>query len=77
MIYYRCKCGQCESWGSMPPARCNSCPTCGSNLATGPDEHREPESHQWFARYDEKTGEPYEVCGNCLQKKLDVEAKNK
>ena len=47
MLFYRCKCGKSRAFGSMPPNRCDSCSSCGSDLALGPDRHRDPESHDF------------------------------
>ncbi len=48
MQYYRCKCGQSRSYGSMPPYPCKKCPDCGSNLSSHPDFHSEPKPHNWY-----------------------------
>lgn len=45
MMYYRCKCGKCEAWGSMPPNPCDGCDDCGTNLSAHPDFHSPPEPH--------------------------------
>lgn len=45
MRYYRCKCGNAESWGSIGPFRCARCTKCGSDLAEGPKCHSEPLAH--------------------------------
>ena len=47
MIYRRCKCGEHEAYGSIPPPRCSRCEKCGSDLATSPDDHLEPLSHDF------------------------------
>lgn len=47
MQYYRCKCGNCEAWGSMPPYRCSQCKECNSDLAMHPDYHQEPVPHDF------------------------------
>lgn len=47
MQYYRCKCGRKEAWGSMSPPLCSRCPDCGTNLATAPDIHGEPQDHDF------------------------------
>jgi hypothetical protein len=70
MQYYRCKCGYRKCWSSGLPVRpCDVCPKCGSTLAINPDSHATPEPHQWITRYDERTGEPYEMCTKCFAKK--------
>lgn len=37
MVYYRCKCGNREAFGSMPPPPCEECPLCLTTLETHPD----------------------------------------
>lgn len=71
MQYYRCKCGKSESWGSMPPKKCTSCPICNTTLARDPEGHRKPSEHNFVTKYDENTGEPYEVCSRCHIRKDD------
>jgi hypothetical protein len=34
--YYRCKCGDSQAWGSMPPEPCEECPKCQTTLETVP-----------------------------------------
>lgn len=72
MQYYRCKCGNLESWGSDGTTPCRSCPKCGTTLAQHPADHRKPVPHQWQTLYDRNTGKPYKVCRVCLTKKEDV-----
>ena len=48
MIYYRCKCGKVESYGSMSPNPCLGCVDCGTNLTSHPDLHKKPELHNWI-----------------------------
>lgn len=72
MQYYRCKCGGSTSWTTMGVRRCQLCPKCGSDLAQGPDGHREPEPHQWRPQFDPHTGaRAPDVCINCLTKRKD------
>jgi len=47
MRFYRCKCGESEAYGSMPPYRCSKCSKCGSDLAESPESHREPVPHEF------------------------------
>ncbi len=74
MQYYRCKCGSAESWTSMGVPRCRSCSKCGSDLAQGPNGHRDPAPHEYVTRYDEHTGKPYEVCLGCDRKREEIGA---
>lgn len=45
MRYYRCKCGNSTSVGSIPPYPCSKCEDCGSDLAEAPQWHSEPVPH--------------------------------
>lgn len=69
MQYYRCKCGESESWGSIGPRQCDRCEKCGTTLNQSPEGHKEPEPHEWVTQYNERTGKPYEICINCMKKK--------
>lgn len=46
MQFYRCRCGNSQSVGSMAPYPCARCRECKSDLATHPENHREPEPHR-------------------------------
>ena len=72
MQYYRCKCGKSKAWGSYGPRPCEGCPDCNTTLTQHPDYHKTPEPHEWVIRYNEVTGEPYEVCINCMREKSAV-----
>jgi len=75
MIYYRCKCGKHEAWGSLPPNPCDSCEECGTNLTMHPDLHHPPKPHNWHPTQVE-TDEGTKVltrCSWCLKTKLQVE----
>jgi hypothetical protein len=48
------------------PATCDVCSECGSDLALSPSLHRTPTQHKWITKYNENTGEPYEICENCF-----------
>jgi len=69
MQYYRCVCGEMESWTSMGVPNCLSCLKCGSDLAQSTTLHRDPEPHEYATRYDTTTGAPYEVCLKCWERK--------
>lgn len=73
MQYYRCKCGNLESWGSDGTTPCRACPKCGTTLAQHPDDHRQPVPHKWQTQYDQNTGKPYEICRVCMNRREDVE----
>jgi len=72
MIYYRCKCGNSTSYGSMPPSPCCGCSECGTTLDTTPAFHSVPEPHDFITEYDRKTGEPYKRCRNCCQTEKEI-----
>lgn len=73
MMYYRCKCGDRESFGSMPPNPCAQCETCGSDLAPTPELHRPPRDHDWETRLvDTDEGQrELTVCRWCGLHKVD------
>lgn len=72
MKFYRCKCGSSTSYTSMGVPRCESCPKCGSDLAQGPSEHRDPEPHRWVPQFDPNTGaRKADVCTACMSKRKD------
>lgn len=49
MQYYQCKCGETKAWTTMGVERCARCKKCGSDLAQGPNSHKEqPEPHKWI-----------------------------
>lgn len=79
MQCYQCKCGEIQSYGSMPPTRCASCHKCGSNLASGPHLHREPEPHS-FVTFPvtgvDQAGVTKTVCRYCHKTKAQIEARS-
>lgn len=78
MLFYRCKCGDRQAWGSMPPPQCAKCPGCGSNLALGPDSHREPKEHEFTAVSSVETDEgpkPLTRCRYCHLTKSEIEGR--
>lgn len=68
MQFYRCKCGEASSHGSMPPPPCRGCKKCGTTLATHPENHSKPEPHQFQAKMvDTDEGpKPLTRCEWCL-----------
>lgn len=73
MVYYRCKCGKSQAWGGlMPPNQCTGCPECGTTLEVHPSLRKSPKPHEFVVRYNETTGEPYEMCVNCLRRKNEL-----
>lgn len=73
MQTYRCKCGEVTSWTSMGVPACVRCPKCGSDLAPGPNSHRDPAPHDFVVKYDQNTGAPYDICKNCLRRRAELE----
>jgi hypothetical protein len=70
VIYWRCKCSEHEYYESgMPPRGCEICTKCGSTMGTGKNFHLEPEEHEWEIKFDPNTGEPYEICKKCYNRK--------
>jgi len=67
MQIWRCACGKSEWCGSMSPAPCSRCSSCGTSGLGPRGEKAPPERHQYVTRYDERTGAPYERCRACLQ----------
>lgn len=70
----RCKCGESVMYTSMGVFNCEVCDKCGTTHAGHPDHHAEPEPHTWITRYNQRTGEPYEICDRCLKRKKDIKA---
>lgn len=68
MQYYRCQCGKSQSWSSMSQPPCRGCPECNTTLELSPEFHKTPKPHQYVTRYDETTGEPYQICLRCLDR---------
>jgi len=65
MRYYRCKCGNCVSFGSLPPYRCSGCKKCNTNLTEHPDDHKEPEPHDFTSVEQVMTDEGYQPVTRC------------
>jgi hypothetical protein len=58
----------------MGVAACIRCSTCGSDLAQAPDLHTEPvPQHDYVTKFDQNTGEPYQVCRRCFQRQDEEE----
>ena len=84
MRHFRCKCGKQVAHSSGGVPRCQVCSSCCSTLAEGPDQHSDPEPHQFETRVRKHEGEDLEVweeCKRCYhrrevsaQKKEDVVA---
>lgn len=69
MRYYRCKCGDAESWSSMGhPKACCGCKKCNTTLEEYPEDHKPREEHDYsLTKYDTHTGKPYKVCSKCYR----------
>lgn len=79
MRYYRCKCGESMSMGSMPPPRCFRCEKCGSNLAEGPSWHSEPLPHEWhIGQVETDEGmKPLSRCRYCHHTRREIQEAGK
>lgn len=79
MIFYRCKCGDSQAWGSMPPAQCAWCEKCQSSLAAGPDGHRDRVPHEFVASKVETDGGDATLtrCWFCHRTRKEIEADEK
>ena len=63
MLYYKCKCGKRESWGSYGPRPCQRCKECETS-----------EPHQWVPQYNSNTGvRESDVCIDCMAKRVSEE----
>ena len=75
MMHYRCRCGKNTSFGSMPPPRCRGCDECGTNLASSPDLHHDPEPHNYqptSVETDEGT-KTLTRCTHCFKSRKELE----
>lgn len=70
MQTYKCKCGNLVGFGSMDPYPCQACEDCGTVPAWRGLEPRAPIPHDWVTRYNETTGQPYEVCRCCWTRRV-------
>lgn len=66
MKYVRCRCGNQIGWTSMGSSNCEGCEECNTTLSEHPDFHDELEPHEWVTKYNVDTGEPYQMCKNCM-----------
>jgi len=60
----KCKCGEKQSWGEMPP--CNVCEKCGT--APGYANAETAQSHRFSKKFDQNTGKPFNFCMVCGRK---------
>ena len=77
MQLYKCMCGRCESWGSMPPAPCWECPDCKTTPTwNGIGQPTNASPHKWHKnKVDTDEGEKYiTVCSWCFQKEKDLKS---
>lgn len=56
----------------MSPLPCQGCDKCNTTYAQHPDYHSEPNPHEWITKYNQNTGEPYEVCSMCYKHKINI-----
>jgi hypothetical protein len=76
MQYYRCKCGNVQSWTTMGVPDCLGCSKCGSDLAQGPNAHAMPKAHDFSVICNVDTDEgpkPLSTCKYCHQTKKQTE----
>lgn len=60
----KCKCGEKQSWGEMPP--CNICEKCGTAPGYANAETAQP--HRFSKKFDQNTGKPFNFCMVCGRK---------
>jgi len=75
MQHYRCKYGNCESWGSDGPFPCDRCSKCGSDLAPAPFLHEDPKPHEFIQEMVEtdEGPKPLSMCKWCYRTKRQIE----
>lgn len=76
MQYMRCKCGECQYWGSgMMPAKCNWCEKCETTLAGGPNGHKTERTPHFLVETPVETDDGHGIlsrCKYCLQTKKQI-----
>lgn len=60
----KCKCGERQAWGEMPP--CAICEKCGT--APGYVNAEKPAPHRFSKKFDQNTGKPFNFCMVCGRK---------
>lgn len=60
----KCKCGEIQAWGEMPP--CAICEKCGT--APGYVNAEKPTPHRFSKKFDQNTGKPFNFCMVCGRK---------
>ena len=60
----KCKCGERQTWGQMPP--CAICEKCGT--APGYVNAEKPAPHRFSKKFDQNTGKPFNFCMVCGRK---------
>ena len=68
MQYWRCSCGNFESFGTDSPAQCRVCDNCHTTLLKNADGSYLPAlSHDIKLRYSQSTGKPKSrMCVRCF-----------
>lgn len=81
MRYYRCLCGNEQSWSTDGSAPCRACKTCGKTLAGSPSGHKDPEPHVWIqvshGRGDDGKQLTSTACAVCHISKFEYEQEKK
>lgn len=74
MKYYRCSCGHTLWFTSIGVPNCSKCPECGSSYMKDPitGKYLPVLPHDWVKRYDESSGEPYQICSKCMERRNEV-----
>jgi hypothetical protein len=74
MKQWTCKCGYRWAVGSDIPSPCTRCPKCKTTLLRNADgTYRPVTDHVFKTMYDQRTGEPYQICDRCYQRKTELE----
>jgi hypothetical protein len=72
--YYRCRCGNMEAWGSMPPV-CEICPDCKSTLAIPGEQSLPGVPHRFVTRWVRtcESSQHLSVCIHCSRSRSNIE----
>lgn len=78
MIFSQCKCGNLKSWSSGCETPCAWCTKCDSDLATGPDLHRDRVPHEFEAHKVDTDEGPKTLsrCRWCMRTKAQIQRAN-
>jgi hypothetical protein len=66
MSYTRsCKCGNYTTSGDRSHPQCSACAKCGTVPHIIPQRAPQPIPHYWVMRYEQHTGQEYQLCLRC------------